>query len=43
MSVTVESYRDGASPNVAIVSEPFGGREALVEDVTDARSARSSH
>ena len=43
MSVTVESYRDGASPNVAIVSEPFGGREALVEDVTDAKSARSSH
>lgn len=31
----IESYRDGGSPNVAIVSEPFGGREALVEYVTD--------
>lgn len=31
----IDSYRDGASPNVAVVSEPFGGRAALVEYVTD--------
>lgn len=32
----IAEYREGGSPNVAIVTEPFGGRAALVEYVTDA-------
>lgn len=35
LDAAIERYRSGATPNVAIVSEPFGGREALVEYVTD--------
>lgn len=35
LDTAIEAYRGGSSPNVAIVSEPFGGREALVEYVTD--------
>lgn len=35
LDAAIASYRDGGSPNVAIVSEPFGGRAALVEYVTD--------
>jgi len=32
----IAAYKDGETPNAAIVSEPFGGRDALVEYVTDA-------
>lgn len=31
----IAAYREGGRPNVALVTEPFGGRTALVEYVTD--------
>lgn len=33
LDAAIDAYRDGGSPNVAIVSEPFGGRAAFVEYV----------
>ena len=36
LDAAITQYQNGGSPNVAVVSEPFGGREALLEYVTDS-------